>query len=92
MFMKDLAEYLRGEGVEVRGVLNQTTPRPGQYPDVVVPIGLELENGLCLYKYGDSRVWLYWWRPEEEDWVEIGGYETAKVDDLVRAIKDHRPA
>jgi hypothetical protein len=53
MFMKDLAEYLRGEGVEVRRVLNQTTNRPG-HPDVVVGVRLELGNDLDIFvdRYG----------------------------------------
>jgi hypothetical protein len=86
MNVNELAEYLRTEGVEVLRILNQTTHRPGQ-PDVVVAVGLELGNDLCLYQYRGGRVTLYQWMPDGDGWVEEEEFETAQVGDLVKAIR-----
>jgi hypothetical protein len=89
MTIQQLAEHLRAQGIEVRRVLQQTTHRPGGSPDVVVPVGLELGNGLWLDRgMGDDRMTLYRWDPEDE-WVEIGEYQSAQVADLVDDIKEY---
>jgi hypothetical protein len=89
MTIADLADALAKQGVEVRRILTQTTHRPGVSPDVVVPVGLELGNGLWLDQgMGDDRMTLYRWDPEDE-WVEIGEYQSAQVGDLIKAIKEY---
>jgi hypothetical protein len=89
MNVNELAEYLRGEGVEVRRVLNQTTNRPGHPPeeDVVAAVGLELGNDLDIFVANDGTVCLSWWIPDENELVQIGEYAPTEVDQLVEAIR-----
>jgi hypothetical protein len=89
MNVNELAEYLRGEGVEVRWVLNQTTNRP-EHPreeDVVAAMGLELGNDLDIFVANDGTVCLSWWIPDEKELVQIGEYAPGEMDDLVKAIR-----
>jgi len=88
MTIPELADYLCKQGIEVRRMLNQTTNRPGVHPDVVVAVGLELGNDLCHYQYRGGRVTLYQWMPDGDGWVEEEEVETARVGDLVSAIKE----
>jgi hypothetical protein len=86
MPIADLADALAKQGIDVRSVLTQTTSRPGQ-PDVVTDIGLDLGDGLCLYQFADGGVVLHSWRAEDE-WVEIGEFDSEQVSDLAQAIKE----
>jgi putative SOS response-associated peptidase YedK len=55
---------------------------------VIIPpeqYGLWLDQGM-----GDDRMTLYRW-DQEEDWVEIGEYESAQIEDLVKAIREQMP-
>jgi hypothetical protein len=99
MDVQGLADVLRTLGVEVRGVLNQTTHRPGVQPNVVTPRGLELGGGLCLYQFDrEGSMWLYEWVPfgddtneDGGDWQEVGEFEPTEVDELIEAAREKMP-
>jgi hypothetical protein len=90
MTIAELADALTAQGIEVRGVLHQTTHRPGVDPDVVVLVGLELGNRLSLFQYGEGRVVLLQsvLYDEDDNGLEpIGEYGPTEVDQLVEAIR-----
>jgi hypothetical protein len=89
MTIEQLADHLTAQGIEVVRVLQQTTQRPGVYPDEVVAVGLELGNDLSVYVLKDGTVELYCW--EDEELVDIGEFNTTHVDGLLKAIKEQMP-
>ena len=58
---------------------------------MVVLLGLELGNGLCLFQYGEGRVVLLqsvlYDDEDDNDREPIGEYGPTEVDQLVKAIR-----
>jgi hypothetical protein len=87
MTIHELSHYLRTQGIAVLSVISRGRQREGN----VVEVGdIELGNNLKIEASEEGVYQLAWWMPDDNQRVQIGEFESAQVDELVKAIRQAR--